>query len=52
MIQGIIIPFHGKNNEKVLSEIEKEIKKVIGYGTERVEMDKETYDAICVGDEQ
>lgn len=49
IIQGILIPFDGEDND--LLELEKRIEELTGYGTERVSMTKETHGLIVEVDE-
>ena len=48
MIRGVLIPFEGDYDIPDLQELEKRVMDKIGYAAQVVEMDNETYDALCV----
>ena len=46
MINGILIAFDDLN-EQALEEIRIEVRDKIGYSIDKVQMDADTYNAIC-----
>ena len=51
-IKGILIPFDVDRSEIDFHKFEKEVQDKLGFSTEIVEMDYDTYNAICVEDVQ